>query len=420
MFGRRLLIGLAGGLALLALNGCNPATKDQLAKGRENLKQRQVACGTEPAVAGVPPVATVAGVAGVNSKPDKPDTVYLEDWILIKVCNFDTLREKAASAVPPKPVTLYVQGIDTEVPPAFVDYENGILTFELHRNAKNNDLWHGLLYAPLQNRTASMYVSVGVLGDKPLPPVKGAPTEVQLQKIYVDNLTWLWVLLLISVALGLVIVGSKSDLLRDGPTIGGTKQSFSLARTQMAWWFFLVLVGYVFIWLVTSDRDTIPVSLLGLVGISATTALAAVAVSNRGSDQTSARKKLLDDELVAITAATTEIDTQLTDPTLTNIYPTLKAKKAEMEMRRQNIYLERASLTTISPSINWWRDLITDDNGAFGLDRVQIFVWTLVLGLIFLYSVLWDLSMPEFNNTLLALMGISSGTYIGFKLPSKT
>jgi len=27
--------------------------------------------------------------------------------------------------------------------------------------------------------------------------------------------------------------------------------------------------------------------------------------------------------------------------------------------------------------------------------------------------------MPEFDNTLLALMGISSGTYLGFKIPEQ-
>jgi hypothetical protein len=31
----------------------------------------------------------------------------------------------------------------------------------------------------------------------------------------------------------------------------------------------------------------------------------------------------------------------------------------------------------------------------------------------------WDLTMPEFSATMLALMGISWGTYIGFKLPLK-
>jgi hypothetical protein len=404
MLCRRLLIGFA----LLAVAGCAASSHDtdQLMTGRKNLWHRQAVCGSDPAV---------SGAAGVYANPD---TVYLEDWIVVSVCHLDKLRADADKAQ--KPITLYIQGIDSGVEPSGVDYDNGVLTFVLRRNEKNKEVWRGLLYAPLKDPTSSMYIGVGIQGEKQLSRAPGANTLLRLHKVYVDSTTWLWGVLLAGVALGLFIVGAKSDLLRDGPTIGGTKQSFSMARTQMAWWFFLVLVGYVFIWVVTGDRDTIPVSLLGLMGISATTALAAVAISSRGTDQTAARKKLLDDELVAIAAANKEIDTQLTDPTLTNIYPTLKAKKADMEKRRQNIYLERASLTTITPSINWWRDLITDDNGAFGLDRVQILVWTVVLGLIFLYSVLWDLSMPEFNNTLLALMGISSGTYIGFKLPSKT
>jgi hypothetical protein len=63
-------------------------------------------------------------------------------------------------------------------------------------------------------------------------------------------------------------------------------------------------------------------------------------------------------------------------------------------------------------------DLLTDDNGQIALHRYQIIGWTLVLGFIFVASVARDLTMPEFNGTLLALMGISSGTYLGFKMPS--
>jgi hypothetical protein len=43
-----------------------------------------------------------------------------------------------------------------------------------------------------------------------------------------------------------------------------------------------------------------------------------------------------------------------------------------------------------------------------------------VLGIIFCSQVYNDLSMPDFNGTLLALMGISSGTYIGFKMSPGT
>ena len=95
----------------------------------------------------------------------------------------------------------------------------------------------------------------------------------------------------------------------------------------MAWWFFLLVVGYVFIWLVTGEADSIAPSLLGLVGISAATALAAVAMTPASSSGP----------------------------------------------RASNGFL---------------RDLISDDRGVVALDRLQVVVWTLVLGGIFLTSVL--------------------------------
>jgi hypothetical protein len=60
-------------------------------------------------------------------------------------------------------------------------------------------------------------------------------------------------------------------------------------------------------------------------------------------------------------------------------------------------------------------DILADTDGI-SVHRFQIFVWTIVLGIIFLRSVVTELSMPEFNGTLLALMGISSATYVGAKL----
>ena len=51
--------------------------------------------------------------------------------------------------------------------------------------------------------------------------------------------------------------------------------------------------------------------------------------------------------------------------------------------------------------------------------RFQIFAWTIVLIAVFIASVYNGLAMPEFDAKLLALMGISGGTYIGFKLPNQ-
>jgi hypothetical protein len=67
-------------------------------------------------------------------------------------------------------------------------------------------------------------------------------------------------------------------------------------------------------------------------------------------------------------------------------------------------------------------DILSDD-AAPGTRRIitfhrfQIVVWTLVLGMVFVSNVLSDLVMPTFDSSVLLLMGISSGTYLGFKLP---
>jgi hypothetical protein len=407
---RRLLPAVALFALLTTLSACSNRTDtDSLAKGHESIHLRKIPCD---------PAATLPSVNGAAGVHHDPDTVYIEDWVLISVCRFDTLAAEAEKAQ--KPISLYVQGLDSGLTPTGIDYDNGILTFTLYRNEKNKEIFRGLLYGPLDHPSTSMALSAGVAEGRPLPRAPKAPTILRLHKLYVDWTVLLWALLLTAVFAALLYAAAKSDLLRDGPTIGGTKQTFSLARTQMAWWFFLILVGYVFIWLVTGDRDTIPASLLGLMGISAATALAAVAISARGTAGTSAKKKLYDDELAAIETAVAELDAQIANSALSGIKASLEKKREALLERKRNIYVDRAGLTTVSPSKTWWRDLITDDNGAVGLDRIQVLVWTMVLGFIFLQAVLWDLSMPEFSTTLLALMGISSGTYIGFKLPGKS
>lgn len=292
---------------------------------------------------------SVDGVAGVNADPRQ---VYLDDWIVISVCHLDALVKDADSQQ--QPITLFIEGLDTGVQPSGIDLDTGKLTFVLDRNQKNKEIWSQFLYNPLFDPDATMRVAVGIHGSRPLPR-NGANMALVLKKLYLYGWTWIWLALLLGVVIALLVYARSSDMLREGPPIEGVRQPYSLARVQMAWWFLLLVVGYVFIWVVTGERDSIAPSLLGLVGISAATALAAVAMTSPRS---------------AITAG-------------------------------------------------FWHDIVSDDRGIVALDRFQVVVWTLVLGGVFLNSVLWDLTMPEFSATMLALMGISSGTYIGFKLPTR-
>jgi hypothetical protein len=72
----------------------------------------------------------------------------------------------------------------------------------------------------------------------------------------------------------------------------------------------------------------------------------------------------------------------------------------------------------VIPSSKGFLDILKDGDGL-SFHRFQIAVWTVVLGFVFIKSAFLDLVMPEFDTTLLGLMGISSGTYIGFKFPEK-
>jgi hypothetical protein len=62
-------------------------------------------------------------------------------------------------------------------------------------------------------------------------------------------------------------------------------------------------------------------------------------------------------------------------------------------------------------------DLLSDADGVT-IYRLQLAIWTLVLAVVFGYSVWTNLAMPEFDAMLLGLLGISNGTYVGFKLPA--
>jgi len=153
-----------------------------------------------------------------------------------------------------------------------------------------------------------------------------------------------------------------TSLVRSGTHPVPHERPYSLSLFQMSFWFFMVIAAYVFMWLITDELDTITDSVLGLIGIGAATALGAALIDKNKT-----------------------------------------APKPDEPGGKSRGFLN---------------DVMSDPNGV-SLHRFQMFVWTLVLGILFLYSVWYRLSMPDFSATLLALLGISAGTYLGFKIPEK-
>ena len=165
------------------------------------------------------------------------------------------------------------------------------------------------------------------------------------------------------------------------------------------------------------------------MGISAGTALSEAPIdSGKGAATESnlkdltAEKETLDQSIPNLEAriAGLEAKTSMTREDLAN-RDNLSKRLQDYRTRLTNVKEQILVLTPDEEdniSAGFLRDILSDGHG-YSFHRFQIFAWTIVLGVMFVSSVYNGLTMPEFSPTSLGLMGISSGTYIGFKFPEQ-
>jgi hypothetical protein len=322
-------------------------------------------------------------------------------------------------------LTLYVNGNDTNLRPEAIDLGDDTLQFHLERTAENKKLWSALLRQPFRYETR-----YGVKASVSIDHREAVPSDATFNLLVVTWTAWAktWLVLLVVFAVLLIVLSWKKGLLRDGPPIGGANQPYSLGLCQMAWWFFLIIASYVFIWLICGDQDTITPSLLGLMGISAGTALGAKLIETSTAGSGSLSQAASDRIAYQAALSKAELDLQTAGAAATAAPADAATQHAAADARAavdvvtQKLSEASARLDagTRRPVTSFWlREILSDSNGQIALHRLQIVVWTVVLGIMFLVSVLTELTMPEFNATLLATMGISAGTYLGFKFPEK-
>jgi hypothetical protein len=184
----------------------------------------------------------------------------------------------------------------------------------------------------------------------------------------------------------------------------------------MAFWFYLVIAAYLYVWLITGEYNTLTDSVLALIGISAGTGLAAVFVNKQKLDAIRTQRISLEISQAALMARLKELES--TAP------PSGTSLDQELQEKKNSLHQTQASLAALppfpSPAISGGlvKDLLSSNDGV-SFHRFQMAVWTIVFGIIFIRSVYRDLTMPDFDASLLGLMGISSGTYIGFKVPEE-
>jgi len=208
--------------------------------------------------------------------------------------------------------------------------------------------WRRILGGPKEGGTREVRVGVAVSAADGAAPVRARARQPATFRVYEPGWLVAGGLGIFFLAAGIGMAGWYTGLLRDS----GATSRFSLGRVQMAWWLVLIIGGFLFIWLLSGQwRGVVTTGAMALIGISATTGVAARLVDDPPSD-------------------------------------------AESE--------------------NFWLDIVSDGQNP-ALHRLQLIAWTILLGGIFVWTVIWTFAFPDFDANLLLLVGIVGGTYLGFK-----
>lgn len=366
-------------------------------------------------------------------KYDREDTTEqsagIGDIIVVVVDNLDSLLRKSKSI--DKNISLFINGrkIDNIKPLSGApDKDKGTLQYRLDRNTQNDKTWADILGAPPLLKSGFFYkdvkISVGLENEFAIKTHSEGNnfTFIRIHKARF----WICSLLVIVYLFVVIITTKKSGLLSDrtidlsaiGIHLKTENRTYSLARFQMAFWFTLTIVSFFFIWLITDAYDIITTTILALIGISAGTSLSATIIDDSKKTETLNQTIKLQEEKAVLDNDILKLQAQLAADS-TNAE--LKKEKNDKEsLAKEKAVLIDRNKKVLTPQVSegFFNDILKDVNG-FSFHRVQLLVWTLILGLIFLYSVWKSLSMPEFSATLLALQGLTSGTYLGFKFPEK-
>lgn len=159
-------------------------------------------------------------------------------------------------------------------------------------------------------------------------------------------------LFMVSIVVSFVILAAKTNLIR----IGDDHSPFSLSLTQLSFWTIVIASSFLYIWIVTEELPPITGSTLILLSVSV---------------MTTAGARLVD----------------------------VRAK---------------LSVQTMPRSVSFIQDILKDELG-YSVHRAQMFLWTVIMGIIFVASVIRFQEIPQLDESLLGLMGISSGAYVGLK-----
>ncbi|BAY79800.1 hypothetical protein NIES25_62880 (plasmid) [Nostoc linckia NIES-25] len=349
----------------------------------------------------VPPTLRTKQVISENGR----NQVKMGDIIKVQVEGLSAATNSTAkgNSFDPRQLVLYLNGYELEdvyAQPTIVKVPNqdgqlvvdeDWLAFRLERNDTSENVWNALIGKP--RYSIDTIVGVGC-PNKIAIPVSNLQSPPYITIVLFSWRFWLCVLLVLAVALlftrycrnalrssGIEGVYSKKEV-KDGEQLlipvntepqrrksriaqfflGRKKinqNPFSLSVSQLAFWTLIIFASYMIIYGITGDYTNIlNQQSLVLLGINSVTAFGSSLIDGQGD--------------------------------------------------------ERKRKGTQRVSEGFFLDILSDINGV-NFHRFQTFIWTAAIGMFFIWEVTKNLSMPEFDETLLTLQGISSATYLGLR-----
>lgn len=274
-----------------------------------------------------------------------------------------------------QPVRLLVQGIDSGLRSVGCDDKLGV-SFRVERPPSGVGLdaaaltaaWELMLGRPWEDshrdfvRTLDYQMRQAQRADEKAPETDLVVGSGRFElRLFTSGIGFAGIALVLATWAGLGVLVVRSAIVRDPgpvPMAPLSQRSFSLARLQMAWWFAIITGTYIFLWVITRETPTIGGQALGLMGVAGLTAISSFGV----------------------------------DTSNPGVRP--------------------------NPHRSFILDLLSENDGVT-LHRFQMLAMTVILGVIFVVHVGSHLAMPEFDANTLGLLGISAGTYVGFKIPEK-
>lgn len=316
-----------------------------------------------------------------NTNPSE-NRIYPGDYLMVKIASKDLDSAKRHF----KDFRLWINGICFPgMEPLFINESEPGIIFQIKRDTAYNSPWQ-LMYTNPSYWDFERIVNVN-LGTK---TAEYSPSGKAFQINLCTSTLWIpWVFYPLFIILLIVIIHYGKALLKDtslytsqGVTIGYKSDQptdattgvinikeipYSLSRFQFLVWLMVVFFGILHIWIITDTLSSPTGSTLFLIGISGGTFYIS---------------KLLD---------------QPSATAIQNGPAAVAAFIANNQKSQSLIY-----------------DMLTDGK-SISLHRLQLVLFTVFLASYFVLEVITTLIMPQFDQTMLTLMGISSVTYAGIK-----